>query len=142
MSSTNGSSGAPDLAIVGATGALGFGLAVRLAAAGLSVAIGSRDEERALAAAARARMLVPDGTLSGSVNEVAVEAAPVVMLSVPFRSHAETLARLQGAMRPGQLVIDATVPLAAAEPAANPHVCSASGRAQRRSKRPNWSPTE
>jgi hypothetical protein len=111
--SSNGAASAPDVAIVGATGALGFGLAVRLVAAGLSVAIGSRDEERALAAVARCRELVPAGTLSGSLNELAVESAPIVILTVPFLSHAETLARLKPAMRPGQLVIDATVPLAA-----------------------------
>jgi 8-hydroxy-5-deazaflavin:NADPH oxidoreductase len=114
VSAANGAVGAPDVAIVGATGALGFGLAVRLAAAGLSVAIGSRREERALAATSRCRTLVPGGTLAGSINEVAVEAAPVVILTVPFLSHAETLVRLRSAMRPGQLVIDATVPLAAA----------------------------
>ena len=114
MSSSNGAHNSPDVAIVGATGVLGFGLAVRLTAAGLSVAIGSRDEERALAAAARCRSLVPEGTLSGSLNELAVETAPAVILTVPFLSHADTLARLQSALRPGQLVIDATVPLAAA----------------------------
>ena len=111
---SNGGAAAPDVAIVGATGALGFGLAVRLAAAGLSVAIGSRDEERALAAAARCRKLVPEATPSGSLNALAVQTAPVVILAVPFLSHAKTLAGLQSAMRPGQLVIDATVPLAAA----------------------------
>jgi NADPH-dependent F420 reductase len=113
-SSSNGRRGACDVAIVGATGALGFGLAVRLAAAGLAVVIGSREAARARAAATRARSVVPDAAVSGSTNERAVETAPVVILSVPFRSHAETLARLNGAMRPGQLVIDATVPLAAA----------------------------
>jgi NADPH-dependent F420 reductase len=114
VSTANGAPGAPDVAIVGATGALGFGLAVRLAAAGLSVALGSRKEERARAAASRCRTLVPGGTLSGAVNELAVETAPVVILTVPFLSHAETLGRLQSVMRAGQLVIDATVPLAAA----------------------------
>jgi NADPH-dependent F420 reductase len=48
------------------------------------------------------------------LNERAVDVAPVVILSVPFLSHAETLVRLRSVMRPGQLVIDATVPLAAA----------------------------
>jgi NADPH-dependent F420 reductase len=37
-----------------------------------------------------------------------------VILSVPFRNQAETLANLREALHPGQLVIDATVPLAAA----------------------------
>ncbi len=36
------------------------------------------------------------------------------MLSVPFRNQSETLANLKGALVPGQLLIDATVPLAAA----------------------------
>ena len=36
------------------------------------------------------------------------------MLSVPFRSHHETLAHIAEAMRDGQLLVDATVPLAAA----------------------------
>ncbi len=36
------------------------------------------------------------------------------MLSVPFRSHSETLTNLKDVLRPGQLLIDATVPLAAA----------------------------
>jgi hypothetical protein len=41
-------------------------------------------------------------------------AASVVILSVPFRNQSETLANLKDALSPGQLLIDATVPLAAA----------------------------
>ena len=37
-----------------------------------------------------------------------------MILSVPFRNQSETLTNLKSAWRPGQLVIDATVPLAAA----------------------------
>ena len=37
-----------------------------------------------------------------------------MILSVPFRNHSETLANLKDALTPGQLLIDATVPLAAA----------------------------
>ena len=37
-----------------------------------------------------------------------------MILSVPFRNQSETLANLREALRPGQLLIDATVPLAAA----------------------------
>jgi 8-hydroxy-5-deazaflavin:NADPH oxidoreductase len=114
MSVDHGEDRAAAVAIVGATGALGFGLALRLGAAGLSVAIGSRDEQRALAAAERARELVRDGRFVGLANEAAVRGAEVVVISVPFRSQADTLAGLRGALRPGQLVIDATVPLAAA----------------------------
>jgi 8-hydroxy-5-deazaflavin:NADPH oxidoreductase len=104
----------PNVAILGATGALGFGLALRFGAAGVPVVIGSRDERRAVDAAVRASDLVPAGTFAGLVNEAATRAAGVVVVSVPFRSQVETLTAAGSALAPGQLVIDATVPLATA----------------------------
>jgi hypothetical protein len=101
------------VAIIGASGALGFGLALRLAATGVPVAIGSREESRALETAERALEQVPDGSFSGHDNAAAAQAAETVILSVPFRSQSETLNNLKEALRPGQLLIDATVPLAA-----------------------------
>ncbi len=102
------------VAIVGATGALGFGLAVRWGRAGVPVVIGSRDAGRAREAAARAAELVPGGAFDGLENAEAAGRAEVVVLSVPFRSQSETLTNLREALRPGQIVVDATVPLAAA----------------------------
>lgn len=102
------------VAIVGATGALGFGLALRWGTAGLPVVIGSRDPARAEEAAGRAREAVPGGGFRGAGNEDAARAAPVVVLAVPFRNQSETLTNLKGALREGQIVVDATVPLAAA----------------------------
>jgi 8-hydroxy-5-deazaflavin:NADPH oxidoreductase len=102
------------VAIVGASGALGFGLAVRLARAGVPIAIGSRDAARAEETVQRARATVPEGSFSGYDNAGAVRAADTVILSVPFRNQSETLANLKDALEPGQLLIDATVPLAAA----------------------------
>lgn len=102
------------VSIIGGSGALGFGLAVRLARAGCAVTIGSRDAERAGQASARARELVPDSLVAGLLNEVAAARNQLVILSVPFRSQAETLRNLRDVLQPGQLVIDATVPLAAA----------------------------
>jgi NADPH-dependent F420 reductase len=105
----------PDqVCIVGATGALGFGLALRWGGAGVPIVIGSRDAGRAQEAAERAKALVPDGSFSGALNADAVLDVPVVVLSVPFRSQSETLTNLKGALTEGQLVVDATVPLAAA----------------------------
>src|SRR5205807_129461 len=100
--------------IVGGTGALGFGLALRLGKAGVPIVIGSRDPGRAAEAATRARALVPDGEFSGLQNEHAVTGVELVVLSVPFRSQSETLGNLRPALAPGQLMLDATVPLAAA----------------------------
>jgi NADPH-dependent F420 reductase len=100
--------------IVGASGALGFGLALRLGREQVPIVIGSRDADRAREAAERASALVPDGSFSGLINQEAVERAPVVILSVPFRSQSETLTNLKTSLKGGQLLVDATVPLAAA----------------------------
>jgi 8-hydroxy-5-deazaflavin:NADPH oxidoreductase len=104
----------PPVSIIGASGALGFGLAVRLGRAGVPVVIGSRDAERAREAAERARAQVPDGVFEGYENGEAATKAELVVLSVPFRNQSETLTNLKQHLREGQLVVDATVPLAAA----------------------------
>jgi NADPH-dependent F420 reductase len=100
--------------IVGATGALGFGLALRLGAAGVPVVIGSRDAGRAQEAADKAAQRVAAGDFSGLQNADAVPAADIVILSVPFRNQSENLTNLKEVLQPEQLLVDATVPLAAA----------------------------
>jgi NADPH-dependent F420 reductase len=102
------------VSIIGASGALGFGLAVRLGRAGSAVTIGSRDPARADEAAERACEVVPDGSFTGLGNAAAAAASEVVILSVPFRHQSETLHNLREVLREGQLLVDATVPLAAA----------------------------
>jgi NADPH-dependent F420 reductase len=102
------------VSIIGASGALGFGLAVRLARAGCAVTIGSRDAARAEEAADRAREAVPDGLVTGLSNNDAAARNELLILSVPFRSQSETLHNLREVLRGGQLLVDATVPLAAA----------------------------
>jgi hypothetical protein len=105
---------ADSVSIIGGTGALGFGLAVRLAASGLAVTIGSRDAGRAEEAAERARAATGGGDVDGLENAEAAAANDVVFLTVPFRNQSENLTNLRGALREGQLLVDATVPLAAA----------------------------
>jgi 8-hydroxy-5-deazaflavin:NADPH oxidoreductase len=100
--------------IVGATGALGFGLALRLGLSGVPIVIGSRDSNRAHEAAERASRHVPQGSFAGLENAEAVKGTEIVILSVPFRNQSEILTNLKGALSPGQLLVDATVPLAAA----------------------------
>jgi len=105
----------PDpVAVIGASGALGFGLAIRLARVGVPIAIGSRDQLRAEETVERASFVAPEGAFSAHDNAGAVAASSTVILSVPFRNQSETLTNLKTAWLPGQLVIDATVPLAAA----------------------------
>src|SRR5918997_1613975 len=100
--------------IVGATGALGFGLALRLAKAGVPVVIGSRRPDAAAEAADKLRERVPDAEVEGLENTDAVTRGPIVVLSVPFRAQSENLTNLKNALTPGQILVDATVPLAAA----------------------------
>lgn len=76
--------------------------------------IGSRDATRAAEAAERARERLAGGAVTGLQNAEAVREAETVILSVPFRSQSETLTNLKGSLTADQLVIDATVPLAAA----------------------------
>ena len=82
--------------------------------AGLPVMIGSRDTGRAGEAAEKASKLVSEGSFAGLKNDEAVREADLVVLSVPFRNQSETLTNLKGALQEGQLLVDATVPLAAA----------------------------
>ena len=105
------------VAVIGASGAFGFGIALRLTRAGVPVAIGSRDLDRAIETVERAQAAVPESICIPHDNAGAVRAASVVILSVPFRNQSETLTNLKEALRPGQLLIDSTVPLTAAQQA-------------------------
>ena len=105
----------PDqVTVIGGSGALGSGLALRLAAAGVPVVIGSRDEERAVEAARRVVDALPLADIIGLPNGPAAEASDIVFLCVPVRNQSETLTNLKNHLRDGQLLVDATVPLAAA----------------------------
>jgi 8-hydroxy-5-deazaflavin:NADPH oxidoreductase len=99
--------------VLGGTGSLGFGLALRLGRAGYAVCLGSRDAERGAEAATRAGALVDGATYTGGSHADAVAAADrLVVLTVPYASQVSTLAPLKGRWRTGQVVLDATVPLA------------------------------
>jgi NADPH-dependent F420 reductase len=100
--------------IVGGTGALGAGLALRWAQAGRAVVLGSRSAVRAGEAAAKLRAAVPGAAVEGLLNEEAAQRAEIVFLTVPFRAQSENLNNLREVLRPGQILVDCTVPLAAA----------------------------
>lgn len=100
--------------IIGGTGALGYGLGLRLSRAGREIVIGSRAAERAEEAAAKMRGESSSDRIEGLVNEETARRGPVVFLTVPFRAQSETLNNLREALEPGQLLVDCTVPTAAA----------------------------
>jgi hypothetical protein len=107
------------VAVVGGTGALGFGLALRWAIAGVPIVIGSRDAGRAAEAAARVierakEAGAEDVSVEGMTNEDAAKRSRTVVLAVPFRAQSENLNNLRYALEPQSTLVDATVPLAAA----------------------------
>ena len=105
---------AEPIPIIGGTGALGWGLAMRLAAADQPVVIGSRSAERAGEAAGRVREAVDGADVEGLVNEEAAKRGPIVFLTVPFRAQSENLNNLREVLEPEQILVDCTVPTAAA----------------------------
>jgi len=105
---------AEPIPIIGGTGALGYGLAVRLLRAGQSIVVGSRKPMRAAEAAENLAAAVPGADVEGLENAEAAKRGPIVFLTVPFRAQSETLTNLKGALEEGQLLVDCTVPLAAA----------------------------
>jgi len=105
--------------VIGGSGALGFGLSLRWAIAGVPILIGSRDAARAAEVAARVAERAREAgagepRVEGLQNEEAAARASTVVLAVPFRNQSETLANLRSSLQPQTVLIDATVPLAAA----------------------------
>ena len=102
--------------VLGGTGQFGRGLAVRLAAVGQRVLIGSRDTDRAAAAAAEVTAgatAVAGGTdvlVRGGANADVAGAADLVVIAVPYAGQATTLAGLATALA-GKVVVDAVVPM-------------------------------
>jgi NADPH-dependent F420 reductase len=104
-----------DVAIIGGTGAEGFGLTLRLANAGHHVTIGSREADRAAAKAEEAKgILGADAQVSGAENPAATAAAHVVIVTVPFEGAAAIYRSIAESIMPETVVCDCTSPLMAA----------------------------
>ncbi len=99
------------IGIVGGTGREGRGLALRWSAKGHTIVLGSRDAARAKEKAAEffADASGQKGPIEGATNEEAA-GAEVVLLTVPYAAHADTLKGLKAALA-GRVLIDITVPL-------------------------------
>jgi NADPH-dependent F420 reductase len=98
-----------NIAILGGTGALGSGLALRWANAGHQVTIGSRDGARAAEVAAELSQKV-SRKIIGKSNEQAAADAELLVITVPYASHAVTIDSVRSHLM-GKILIDVTVPL-------------------------------
>ncbi|MBM3484808.1 MAG: NADPH-dependent F420 reductase, partial [Alphaproteobacteria bacterium] len=104
--------------ILGGSGPMGSGLALRFASAGFSIAIGSRDAARATEAARELAARLPSGAgrIEGFETPEAVKrATEFVILSVPYEAHAATLATIKDQLA-GKILIDVVVPLSPGDP--------------------------
>jgi 8-hydroxy-5-deazaflavin:NADPH oxidoreductase len=94
------------IGVLGGTGEQGRGLAVRLAAAGLSITLGSRDGDRAKKIAEE----LGHGVI-GETNEACALTCDIVIVAVPWDGHEALLSQLQSSLR-GKIVVDCVNPLA------------------------------
>jgi 8-hydroxy-5-deazaflavin:NADPH oxidoreductase len=99
----------PTIAVIGGTGALGSGFALRWARAGYPVIIGSRSAESAAAKAA-AMAAATGGVVTGLENGAAAKAADIVVLTIPYANHKPMLEAVRDGAQ-GKILVDATVPL-------------------------------
>ena len=98
------------IAILGGTGDLGTGLAIRWAKAGHEIIIGSRTQQKADAAVAELKKISPQTQARAMVNSAAAAAGDIVVLTVPFEHQLSTLESVRAGLE-GKILIDVTVPL-------------------------------
>ncbi len=105
------------IAFIGGTGNLGYGLALRCAAAGETVFIGSRSVEKAQEAAQRLNQELgaAQRPVVGMENGAAAADAELIVISLPFAAHEGTMPTLAAACE-GKVVLDTTVPMQYGKP--------------------------
>ena len=102
----------PTIAVIGGTGAEGSGLAVRWAAAGYPIIIGSRSAEKAASSATELSEPLPatSAAITGATNADAAAQADLVVLSVPYDAQEVTIAQIVDGAQ-GKIVISVVAPL-------------------------------
>jgi hypothetical protein len=102
--------GKPRIAVLGGSGKEGLGLALRWANAGHPIVIGSRSQERALAAATHINARIGADRAAGADNRTAAQTGEIVVLTVPYAAQLATLQEVRPSLT-GKILIDVTVPL-------------------------------
>ena len=102
------------VAVLGGTGGLGFGLAARLALAGVEVVVGSRARERAENAAGEiSRLIGGKAVIRGLENSEAVRDCDIAVLSVPFEGVDTIIESILSNLSSNTVVVSCVVPLKA-----------------------------
>ncbi|HIC34442.1 MAG TPA: NADPH-dependent F420 reductase, partial [Gammaproteobacteria bacterium] len=98
------------IAILGGTGDLGTGLAIRWSKAGYKIVIGSRTLTKAQAAVADLEKISPTTPAAAMENADAAAEGDIVVLTVPAEHQISTLETVKSGLF-GKILIDVTVPL-------------------------------
>ncbi len=98
------------IAILGGTGDLGTGLAIRWSKAGYKIVIGSRTLTKARAAVADLEKISPTTPAAAMENADAAAEGDIVVLTVPAEHQISTLETVKSGLL-GKILIDVTVPL-------------------------------
>jgi len=106
----NGENPKKTIAVIGGTGKEGGGLALRWAYAGYPIIIGSRSAEKAEQAAAQVNELLGKQAALGMDNPSAARQAELIVVSVPYAAHQDTLNAIKAEVT-GKVVVDVTVPI-------------------------------
>jgi NADPH-dependent F420 reductase len=96
------------VAILGGTGKEGQGLALRLAARGRPIILGSRDADKGRAVAFELNARLASSLVTGTTNLEAARGGAVILSTLPYPGHIETATGLKGLLA-GKLVLTATI---------------------------------
>ena len=107
---SEGSNAKETVAILGGTGDLGTGLAIRWSKAGHKIVIGTRTLETAQAAVTALHKISPETPAEAMENFDAAKAGDIVVLTVPAEHQESTLSSVKENLT-GKILIDVTVPL-------------------------------
>ena len=98
------------IAVIGGTGDLGSALTLRWSNAGYRIIIGSRDEDKAQAAASKFNKSLGKDFVRGMTNLEAARYSEIIVLTIPFSNHQAIVEEISQAAQ-GKIVVDTTVPL-------------------------------
>jgi NADPH-dependent F420 reductase len=103
----------PDVCIgfLGGTGIEARGLALRFAAAGACVVLGSRSHERAAQAAETCNAILGQPLIHGAGNGEMLSASEIIFLTVPFAQAVDAVQGSLSQLASNHIIVDVTVPM-------------------------------
>ncbi len=106
-----GMSSEKTIGLIGGTGNLGKGIALRFASAGFKVIIGSRKNEKAKIIADQVNKTLGSTLAIGMQNSEVLKHSKYIFLTIPFQHVRTTLESLKTHFTDRHVIIDTTVPL-------------------------------